>query len=127
MSLTGRNRLIVVLVALALALPLAARGTASKGSKSIARDNVKLSQDATVAGKQIKAGTYVVRASESTLTVLQNGKVVAEAPIEWSDERSISSSSAVTLDSGVITEIHFAGKKRYARIASESEPSTGQK
>ncbi len=127
MSLTGRNRVIVVLAALALALPLAARGAANKGSKSIARADVELTQDATLAGKQVKAGTYVVRASESTLTLLQKGKVVAEAPIQWNAEPSVSSDSAVILDSGAVIEIHFAGKMRYARVGSESEPSSGQK
>lgn len=126
MSLTGRNRVIAVLAALALALPLAARGGANKGSKSIARADVELTQDATLAGKQVKAGTYVVRASESTLTLLQKGKVVAEAPIQWNAEPAVSSDSVV-LDSGAVIEVHFAGKMRYARVASESEPSSGQK
>jgi|GEM_PF-806771 len=127
MSLTGRNRVMVMLAVLALALSLAARSAAAKGSKAVARATVQVSENATLAGKQLKPGTYNVRASESTLTLSQNGKVVAEAPIEWNNEATGSPSSAVMIDSGAVTEVHFEGKTRYARITSASEPSTGQK
>lgn len=127
MSLNVKCRMLAALTALALALPLAARGAAPKDSKSSARATVVLSQDATLAGKQVKAGTYEVKATESTVTLKQAGKVVAEASIEWKNEGTGSSSSGVLVESGSVKEFHFVGKARYAQVASESEPSTGQK
>lgn len=119
MSRSGKN-ILIVFAALLLALPLAARSR-TKDSKSTVRASVELTQDATLAGKQLKAGTYQVRATESTLTVLQKGKVVAESPIEWKPEGKGVSSSGVVTDSGNVKEIHFIGKTRYAQVTSESE------
>ena len=122
----GRSFLIAF-AALALALPLAARSHTPKQSKSTIRASVELSQDATLAGKQLKAGSYQVRADESTLTLLQKGKVVAEAPIVWKDQAGDTwSSSGVMTDSGAVTEVHFVGKKRYAQIAPHGSASTSQ-
>jgi hypothetical protein len=125
----SRNRtkcVLSILAALALALPLAARSSAGKGSKSTARASMELVTDATVGGKQVKAGTYDVKAGESTLTLMQRGKVVAEAPIEWKDEPSKSQNSTLIIESGAVKEIHFMGKNRYAELSSGPTESTGQ-
>lgn len=122
-----KYRMLAALAVLALALPLTARSAAPKNSKSTARATVELTQDATLAGKQVKAGTYQVNATESTLTLKQAGKVVAEASIEWKNEGTGSSSSGVLVDNGSVKEFHFVGKTRFAQIVPESEPSTGQK
>lgn len=125
----SRNRtkcVLSILAALALALPLAARSSAGKGSKSTARASMELVTDATVGGKQVKAGTYDVKAGESTLTLMQRGKVVAEAPIEWKDEPSKSQNSTLVIESGAVKEIHFMGKNRYAELSSGPTESTGQ-
>ncbi|HTU35878.1 MAG TPA: hypothetical protein VMF66_18900 [Candidatus Acidoferrum sp.] len=120
MSRCGKN-VLVAFAALLFALPLAARSN-NKAAKSNFRTNVELAQDATFAGKDLKAGNYQVRANGSTLTVLQKGKVVAEAPIEWKNEAGKGSNdSSVTINGGAVTEIHFIGKDRYAEIASGSE------
>jgi hypothetical protein len=126
MSRNKTKCLFSVLAALALALPLVARGSANKGSKSGARASMELTRDATVGGKQVKAGTYDVKASESTLTLVRNGKVVAEAPIEWKDESPKSAYSSIIVDSGAVKEIHFMGKNRYVQLASGSTEATGQ-
>jgi hypothetical protein len=76
MSRSRMNCVLSVLAALALAMPLAARSSAGK-SKSTARASMDLVKEASIAGKQLKAGTYDVEASESTLTLMQKGKVVA--------------------------------------------------
>lgn len=125
----SRNRtkcVLSILAALALALPLAARSSAGKGSKSTARASMELVKDVTVGGKHVKAGTYDVKAGESTLTLMQKGKVVAEAPIEWKDEPSKSQYSTLIIESGAVKEIHFMGKNRYAELSSGSTESTGQ-
>jgi len=87
---------------------------------------MELVTDATVGGKQVKAGTYDVKAGESTLTLMQRGKVVAEAPIEWKDEPSKSQNSTLVIESGAVKEIHFMGKNRYAELSSGPTESTGQ-
>lgn len=120
MSRSARN-VLVAFAALLFALPLAARSH-DKAAKSTVRTNVELSQDATLAGKDVKAGTYQVRADESTLTLLQKGKVVAQAPIEWKKEAGKGSAdSSVMINSGAVTEVHFIGKDHYAQVAPGSE------
>jgi hypothetical protein len=126
MSRSRMNCVLSILAALALAMPLAARSGAGKTSKSTARASMDLSKDASFGGKQLKAGTYDVKASESTLTLMQNGKVVAEAPIAWKDEESKSPYSAIVTESGAVTEVHFNGKKSYAHLSSGSMSSAGQ-
>lgn len=124
MSRSGKNVLIAC-AALLLALPLAARSR-TKDSKSTVRTSVELTQDATLAGKQLKAGTYQVRATESTLTVLQKGKVVAEAPVQWKPEGKGVSSSGLVIDSGAVKEVHFIGKARYAEITPQADSGTAE-
>jgi hypothetical protein len=114
-----------ILAALALALPLAARAGAAK-DKSIARATMQVLTDSSLAGNKVKAGTYDVVANESTLKLMQKGKVVAETPISWKDEQSRSPYSGVVAENGSITEVHFSGKKRFAEPSSGSMSSAGQ-
>lgn len=124
MSRSVRNMLAAVAVLL-VALPLAARSR-SKDSKSTVRANVELTQDATLAGKQLKAGTYQVRATGSTLTVLQKGKVVAETTVQWKPEGKGAASSGVVIDSGAVKDVHFIGKTQYAEIAPQGESGAAE-
>jgi hypothetical protein len=126
MSRSRISYALAVLAALALAWPLAARSNGPKNSKSTANATMDLVTDATVGGKQIKAGTYDVKASESKLTLSHDGKVVAETPIEWKDEPSKAAYSAIVVDSGAVKEVHFSGKTRYAELSAGSMTSTGQ-
>lgn len=99
-------------------MPLAALSSAAKSKTT--RVTLDLLENASVAGTKVKAGTYDVEASESTLKLTQNGKLVAQAPIEWKDEQSKQQSSSFVAESGRITEVHFSGKARYAQIANGS-------
>jgi hypothetical protein len=123
MSRSRMNCVLSVLAALALAMPLAARASAEK---STARASVDLVSEATIGGKQLKAGTYDVEANGSTLTLMQKGKVLAEAPIAWKDEQSKSRYSAIVTEGGTVTEVHFQGRKQYARLSGGSMPNAGQ-
>lgn len=117
----------MVVTMLALAMPLAARNS-DKGSKPVASTTLILADDATVGGKQVKAGTYDVKATESSVRFIHDGKVVAESPIAWKDEESKQKNASVIVDGGAMTEVHFAGKARYAELAADSTTiSTGQK
>jgi hypothetical protein len=125
----SRNRmksLLSIVAALALAMPIVARANEGKNSKSTARASMELLNAANIGGKQVKAGTYDVKAGESTLTLIHNGKVVAEAPIEWKDESSKSKYSSIIVDGGSVKEVHFYGKNRYAQVSAGTMESTGQ-
>ena len=126
--MTGnRTSLVLTMLAiLGLAMPLAARNNEGKNAKSKATTTVELIKDAVIAGKQVKAGTYDVKANETKLTLSHDGKVVAESPIEWKDEQSKSAYSAIVVDGGAIKEVHFNGKTRYAQLSESSTPATGQ-
>jgi hypothetical protein len=124
MSRSRMNCVLSVLAALALAMPLAARS--AEKSKATARASIDLVTGATVGGTQLKAGTYNVEASESTVKLMQRGKVIAQAPIAWKDEQSKSRYSGIVTEGGSVTEVHFSGKTRYARLSSGSMQSAGQ-
>ncbi|HKN60496.1 MAG TPA: hypothetical protein VJW93_04930 [Candidatus Acidoferrales bacterium] len=124
MSRHGIGYIFAALAALALAMPLAAHNNAGKDSKTV-KASMAISDDATLGGKLVKAGTYDVKADETKVTLSRNGKVVAEAPVEWMDEQSKSNYSSIKVDSGSVKEIHFNGKARYAALSSASMPTNG--
>jgi hypothetical protein len=125
MSRRGISYVFAALAALALAMPFAARANAGNNSKSTASATMDIVNDATIGGKQVKAGTYDVKADETKVTLSHNGKVVAEAPVQWKDEQSKPQYSSVVIDSGAVKEIHFNGKGRYAEISQGSMSSSG--
>jgi hypothetical protein len=114
MARRGSNLLLPVLVALLFALPLAARDTAK--SENAITTQVDVLSTITLAGKQLKPGSYVVKADDSKVTLLLNGKVVAEAPVEWKDETNKPKYSQIVTTDSQVKEIHFSGKMRYVAI-----------
>ena len=108
-----------LLAALALAMPIASRADDSK-AKSVSRIAVDLHSRATLAGKDLKPGAYQVSADDSKMTITRDGKVVAEAPIEWKDASSKASYTSVVTDSNQITEVHFGGKTKYIAVTGGS-------
>jgi hypothetical protein len=114
MSRRGVNAVAPILIALALAMPLAARAVAN-GSKPLSATMDILSA-ASLGGKQLKPGTYTVTADDTKVTVSQNGKMVAEAPVQWKDETSKARYSNIVTVGDQVTEIHFGGKMRYVTV-----------
>jgi len=110
------NFIVTILAALALVIPIAARADDSKTVKPVSRVAVDLHSAATLAGKDLKAGTYQVSADDSKMTISRDGKVIAEAPIEWKDGQSKASYTSVITDSDKITEVHFGGKTKYISV-----------
>jgi hypothetical protein len=117
MSRRGVNRVVRVLVVLALAMPFAARIASANGSKPISA-TMDILSTVSLNGKQLKPGTYTISADDSKVTVRQNGKVLAEAPVQWKDESRKPSSSNIVTTGDQVTEIHFGGKMRYVTIGS---------
>lgn len=109
----GMKQVVRILVVLALAM--AARGVSANGSKTSA--TIDVLSAASLNGKQLKPGTYTVTADDTKVTVAQNGKVMAEAPVEWKEESKKPSNSNIVTNNAEVTEIHFAGKMRYVTIA----------
>ena len=116
MSRRGVNAVAPILVALALAMPLAARAVAGNGSKPTSA-TMDILTAVSLGGKEIKPGTYTVTADDTKVTLAQNGKVVAEAPVQWKDETSKARYTNIVTIGEKVTEIHFGGKMRYVSIA----------
>jgi hypothetical protein len=125
MSRRGLGYAISVLAALAIAMPVVTHANSNKDNKSTASAQMDVVKDATIGGKEVKAGTYDVKATETKVTLLRNGKVVAEAPVQWKDEQSKSSFSSIVMDGSTVKEIHFNGKSRYAEVSDSSAMSSG--
>jgi len=104
-----------VLVALAVAMPIAARGAYAKNTKATTT-TLDILSSATLAGKQIEPGTYRISADDSKITFERNGKMVAEAPVQWKDATTKAEYTNVVIESNKITEIHFSGKMRYIQV-----------
>lgn len=114
MARRGWNLVLPVLVALLVAMPLAARDAAKNGK--VTNGEVDILSTVTLAGKQLKPGTYQIAADDSKVTVSMAGKVVAEAPVEWKDETTKPRYSKVVTTDDQVKEIHFNGKMRYVSI-----------
>jgi hypothetical protein len=106
-----------VLVALAVAMPIAARGAYAKDSKATVTAILDILDATTLGGKHIEPGTYRVSADDSKVTLERDGKMVAEAPVQWKDETSKARYTNIVTEANKITQIHFSGKMRYIQIA----------
>ncbi|HKQ86446.1 MAG TPA: hypothetical protein VJS43_06690 [Candidatus Acidoferrales bacterium] len=71
----------------------------------------------TLGGTSIAPGTYTVKADDTKVMFLQNGKTVAQANVEWKDSAQKSPYSNLLAEQGAVKEIHFSGKTRYVTIA----------
>jgi len=118
MSRSRVNRIAPLLVVLALVSPLLASTANVNGSKptSVSMDVLNT---ISLNGKQLKPGTYKVTADDSKVTLEQNGKVVAEAPVQWKDETDKPHYSNIVTVGDHVTEIHFSGKMRYVTITTQ--------
>src|SRR5271154_2585849 len=114
MARRGWNLVVPIFVALLVAMPLAARDAAKNGKATTSE--VEILNTVMLAGKQLKPGTYRVTADDSKVTVELDGKVVAEAPVEWKDETSKPRNSNIVTTDDQVKEIHFGGKMRYVAI-----------
>ncbi len=108
------NLLLPIFVALLIAMPVAARDNAKNGKATTAE--VELLSPASMAGKMLKPGTYRVTADDSKVTLTIDGKVVAEAPVQWKDETNKPRYSQIVTTDDQVKEIHFGGKMRYIAI-----------
>jgi hypothetical protein len=105
-----------LLMSAMLAFSASAKGRDAGGTKSDFTSTVNVLDPLTLGGTSLKPGTYTVKATDSEVTLVQNGKEVAHVSVQWKDSANKAQSSALMADSGAIKEIHFGGKTRYAVI-----------
>ncbi|HEX4076930.1 MAG TPA: hypothetical protein VHX49_16135 [Candidatus Acidoferrales bacterium] len=103
------------LAALAVAMPMAARTASAKDTRSTTTTMDIISAE-TLGGKQIQPGTYTFKIDDSTVTILQHGKMVAEAPVQWKDETKKPNMTNIVTQNDQIKEIHFGGKMKYVQV-----------
>jgi hypothetical protein len=111
------NRVVTVFAALVMLVAIVAQTTPAKDTKAGVTATMSLLNSATFAGKQLKPGDYAVSADETHVRISMNGKVVAEAPVQWKDETGKAKYSAFVSENNKITEIHFGGKTRFVTIS----------
>jgi len=106
---------LILLLALALPAIAAPKNTNVPAGKVLARATFNLYDNRTIGGTTLQPGEYSVLATDSQISFLHNGKVVAQASIQWKDmERA--QDNTILADAGAIKEVYFRGKKRSAVI-----------
>jgi hypothetical protein len=100
---------LAVLAVLALAAPAFAR------EKSVDLD---VRTPTMIGTTQLKPGHYQLEAKESgsQLTVVRNGKEVAEVPCHWVQLDKKADNSEVLINSNQITEVEFGGSAQAVKI-----------
>ena len=110
----------IIFAALTFALSVATHTTPAKDAKSIVtpvvKTDLRLSSPATLGGTNLQAGEYSMTADDMHARFLKNGKVIAEASVQWKDESAKPQTNAIVIEGNQITEIHFGGKMKYVEI-----------
>jgi hypothetical protein len=117
MSRHSMKQIFTILAALVLLVSISAQIAPAKDTKAGVNTTMSLLNPTTLAGKNLKPGDYAVTADDTHVKLSLNGKVVAEAPVQWKDESSKARFSAFVINDNKITEIHFGGKTRFVTIA----------
>jgi len=117
MSRTRMGLAVTVLAVLMLAMPLAAHASAAAKNPKATTTTVDILNPTSLSGKALKPGSYRITADDAKVTVEQDGKMVAEAAVQWKDEPSKAKYSTIVTDERGIREIHFGGKTKYVEIA----------
>jgi hypothetical protein len=112
--------LTIIFTVLTFALSMASHATSAKDAKAIvtpvAKADMRLATPATLGGTNLQAGEYSITADGAHAKFLKNGKVIAEASVEWKDEGAKPKTTAIFMDGNQIKEIHFGGKMKYVEI-----------
>lgn len=79
-----------------------------------------VTQSTTIAGKELKPGNYnlEVKENDTQLKVIDadNGKVVAQVPVQWITLKDKANTSAVIVNENQVTEVDFGGKTQAIRV-----------
>lgn len=106
---------LMLLLALALPAVAAPKNTNVPAGKVLARATFNIYASRSLGGATLRPGEYRVVATDSKVSFLHDGKIVAQASIQWKDmERA--TDNTILADAGVIKEIYFKGKKQSAVV-----------
>lgn len=106
--------LIAIAAIVLFALSTAHAGIPPASGKTTA--TLDLLSTVTLGGATVKPGSYTVTADDTTVTLVSNGKTIAQAKVQWKDSARKAESTSVLVDGGVAKEIHFSGKTKYVEI-----------
>lgn len=115
----SRSKMIQVssfIATLVLVLSIGLQTLSAKDSKADTASIFTIQNATSLAGQTVAAGDYKVSVTETQLTMSKNGKVVAQAPVQWRDEPSKATRSTIVTDGNKITEFHFGGKNRFVAV-----------
>jgi hypothetical protein len=118
MSQSKMIRVSTFVAALVLVLSIGLQTLSAKDTKMGTSTTVTVQNSTWLGGQEVKPGDYTVSATESELTISRNGKVVAQAPVQWKDEASKPRYSTIVTDGNKIKEVHFGGKTKYVEISA---------
>ena len=115
-----RNKMLqffALMLLLALALPAVAapKNTKESSQNIVAKGSFTVSGAKSLNGTSLQPGEYKVLASDSQVSFVLNGKIAAQAPIQWKDADRVDTNTVID-ESGNIRELRFKGKKRSAVI-----------
>ncbi len=102
-------------LALAAVAPIAARAASTNNGNST-KASMALLMSMSLGGKTLKPGNYSVTVDDSKVTFKLDGRMVAEASIQWKDGTVRSNTDTVVNDGDRIREIHFRGQTRYVEV-----------
>jgi hypothetical protein len=100
-------RLLAVVAALALALPMMAKPI---------KESIQLYKPAKIAGKSLEAGNYQLLIEDTKVTLRLKGETVAEVEGKWVESPSKARATTVVLQDDKIIEIRFGGKQRFLKF-----------
>jgi hypothetical protein len=104
MNFSAKFRSLVLLAAVALAIPAFAKPTTT---------SITIAQNAKFGKADVKAGEYKLMIDGNKAIVEKGKSVVAESEGRWEDRDTKASADAVLLDvNGNVKEVRFAGKSK---------------
>jgi hypothetical protein len=118
MSQSKMIRVSTFVAAWVLMLSMGLQTLSAKDTKLGSSTTVTVQNSTWLAGQEIKPGDYTVSASDTQLTISKNGKVIAQAPVQWKDEANKPKYSTIVADGNKIKEVHFGGKAKYVEVAA---------
>lgn len=81
-----------------------------------------VTQSTTIGSTQLKPGNYNLEVKENAaqlrVTDADNGKVIAQVPVQWITLKDKPSTTAVIVNENQVTEVDFGGKTQAIRVGA---------
>ena len=116
MSLKKISQGSMVALILVLGIPVIALAGSKQDAKAVVTTSFQLVGGEVLNGTTLEQGEYTVIAREAEVSFVRNGKVVAQAPIQWKDLGKKARQNTLLSEAGSIQEIQFGGKTESAVV-----------